>query len=166
MNPATFAPGHRLRAEEAEAHERLRVPELPADEAGEEGEGDDEEADRRRGEPAVLPGLRDRVHERGEAGRDEHRARKVERLHAGVAALVEQDRRENDREHPDRDVHEEDPLPAERVGEDPAHEDAGRGAEAADRAPDAERDVALAAFRNVVERIESAAGVMIAAPRP
>ena len=46
----------------------------------------------------------------------------------------------------DRDVDEEDPRPAERVGEDAAEQHAGRGAEAADRAPDAERDVPLAAL--------------------
>src|ERR671932_413442 len=46
----------------------------------------------------------------------------------------------------DGDVDEEDPLPAERVGEHAAEQDAGRRAEAADRAPDAERDVALAAL--------------------
>ena len=122
------------------------MAELPADEAGEEGQGDDGEPDRRPGEPAVPPGLRDRVDEGGEAGGDEHRARQVEGLHAGVAALVEQDRRENDREHPDGDVDEEDPLPAEGVGEDPAHENSRGGAEAAHCAPDTERDVPLAPF--------------------
>jgi len=122
------------------------MPELPADEAGEEGQGADCEPDRPPGEPAFLPGLRDRVDEGGEAGGDEHRARQVEGLHAGVAAFVEQDRRENDREHPDGDVDEEDPLPAQRVGEDPAHENSRGGAEAAHCAPDTERDIPLATF--------------------
>ena len=63
-----------------------------------------------------------------------------------VAALAQQDGREEERGDADGDVDEEDPLPGERVGEDAAEQDAGRGAEAADRAPDAERDVALAAF--------------------
>ena len=66
----------------------------------------------------------------------------------------------------DGNVDEEDPLPGEEIGEDPAHEHAGRGAEAADRAPGAERDVALAPSVKVVVRIESAAGVIVAAPRP
>ena len=61
-----------------------------------------------------------------------------------VLALAEQDRREREGRDADRDVHEEDPLPREQVGEDPAREDACCGAEAADRTPRAERDVALA----------------------
>ena len=146
MNPATFAPATVLVRKQPEAHERLRVPELPADKAGEEGQGDDGEADRPPGEPTFLPRLRDRVDKGGEACGDERCARKVESLHTGVAALVEQDRRENDREYSDGDVDEEDPLPAEGVGEDPAHENSRGGAEAADCAPDAERDVPLAAF--------------------
>ena len=56
----------------------------------------------------------------------------------------EQDRREDEPGDADRDVHEEDPLPGEEIREDAAQEDAGRSAEAADRAPGAERDVALA----------------------
>ena len=63
-----------------------------------------------------------------------------------VAALGEQHGRERQRGDPDRDVEEEDPLPAQEVGEDAAEQHAGGGAEAADRAPDAERDVALLAF--------------------
>src|SRR6476646_6638368 len=45
-----------------------------------------------------------------------------------------------------RHVDEEDPRPTQRLGEHAAEQDAGRGAEAADRAPDAERDVALTAL--------------------
>ena len=48
--------------------------------------------------------------------------------------------------HADGDVDEEDPLPAESVREDAAEQNARGCAEAADRAPDAECDVPLAAF--------------------
>ena len=71
----------------------------------------------------------------------------VEALTVLVEALREQERRQDQRRDPDRDVDEEDPLPREEVGEDPAEEDARRGADAADRAPGTERDVALAALR-------------------
>ena len=71
----------------------------------------------------------------------------VERLHPGVAALLEQDRRQREGGEADRDVDEEDPLPREGVGEHAAEQHARCGAEAADRAPDAERDVPLTAFR-------------------
>src|SRR5204863_8857088 len=87
---------------------RHAEPELPGDEAHEQRGSRDEEADGPAREPAVLTSLRDRVHERGETARDEHRARDVEPLHAGVAALVEQERRERERGRPDRDVDEED----------------------------------------------------------
>src|SRR5262245_8266575 len=122
------------------------MPELPTNEAREEDEREHGEADRATREPALLSRLRDRVDERGKARGDEHRSREVERLHLCVAALVEQNRRENHRENSDRDVDEEDPFPAERVGEDPTHEDTRGGAEATDGAPDAERDVSLATF--------------------
>ena len=70
------------------------------------------------------------------------------------------------REYPDGDVDEEDPLPAEGVGEDPAHE-----LPAAAPNPPTAPQTPSAMLRsrpswNVVERIESAAGVMIAAPSP
>ena len=51
------------------------------------------------------------------------------------------------RDHADRGVDVEDPLPAQQVREDPAEQDAGDGAERADRAPGAEGRVALGALR-------------------
>ena len=48
----------------------------------------------------------------------------------------------------------------------PPKKDPGRRAGSAERAPDPERLVPLGAFRKVVVTIESAAGEMIAAPRP
>ena len=114
----------------------------PSEERG--GRGED--ADRPRGAPAPVVRLRDPEHRGREAGRHEHRAEGVEALRADVAALGEQHGRERQRGDPDRDVEEEDPLPAQEVGEDAAEQHAGGGAEAADRTPDAERDVALLAF--------------------
>ena len=86
-------------------------------------------------------------HEHDEPARDEHRARHVEALDARVAALVEQDRREDEPRHSDRNVDEEDPLPAEQVGQHAAEQHAGDGAERADRTPRAECGVPLLALR-------------------
>jgi hypothetical protein len=91
-----------------------------------------------------LLALGDREHEQHEAGRDEHGSGHVVTVTTGIAALRQQDRRKHERCRADRDVHEEDPLPGEELGQDPAEQDACHGAEAADGAPGAERDVALA----------------------
>ena len=58
----------------------------------------------------------------------------------------QQDRRQHESGDTDRHVDEEDPLPAEGVGQDSPEQYAGHGAEAADRTPGAEGDVALTAF--------------------
>src|SRR5262249_27852581 len=67
-------------------------------------------------------------------------------LDVRVAALSEQDGRQREAEQADRDVDEEDPLPAQRVGQDAAEQDAGDRADRADRAPEAEGGVALLAL--------------------
>ena len=70
-------------------------------------------------------------------------------LLAARPALAHVARRERERERADRHVDEEDPLPAEVLRQHAAGEHADRGARAADRAPDAERLVAL---RPLLER--------------
>jgi hypothetical protein len=145
--PGDVRAQHRLRAQDPEPHQRLGDPLLPGDEAGQERSREREDADRAAGAPTPVVPLRDPENERRQACGDQNRARRVERLDAVVAALAEQHGRQEEGGDADRDVDEEDPLPRERVREDAAEQDAGRGAEAADRAPDAERDVPLAAFR-------------------
>jgi hypothetical protein len=73
-------------------------------------------------------------------------AGQVEALHARVAALVQEHRRERQRDDRDGHVHEEDPAPVERVREHAAEQDARDRAERADAAPGAERLVALLAL--------------------
>ncbi len=107
---------------------------------------DGEGPDRSRGFPAPAVPLGDPQNERDEAGGDEHRSRNVVALPLGVLALAEQERRDGKGGDADRDVDEEDPLPGEQVGEDPAHQDACGSAEAADGTPGAERDVPLTAL--------------------
>ena len=93
--------------------------------------------------PAVVVRLGDAEHGRRETGGDEHGTGRVEARRRHVTALAEEQRREGDRGDADRDVEEEDPLPAQRVREDATEEHACGGTEATDGAPDAEGDVAL-----------------------
>src|SRR5262249_57388240 len=61
-------------------------------------------------------------------------------------ALPQQDGREGERGQADGDVDEEDPLPAEPVDDRTPDQPGGRRADAAERAPDSERFVALGAL--------------------
>ena len=125
----------------------MRGSHLDADEDHEQHRRDREVPERRDREPVVLVRLDERVDEQGERGRDDDRARGVEVAHGVLdAALVEQARRQRDRDQADRDVDVEDPLPAEVLGEDPAEQHADRAACAGDRAPDREGLVALDAL--------------------
>ena len=77
----------------------------------------------------------------------------VERAHGVLdAALAQQPRGEQDRSEADRGVDEEDPLPADVLGEHPAEQDAHRAARARDGAPDGERLVALRCPRRTSSR--------------
>ena len=58
-------------------------------------------------------------------------------------ALRYEDWRQCEDQHADRHVDEEDPFPAEVLGQNPAEEDPGRGARAAESSPDPERFVSL-----------------------
>ena len=138
--------GDRLGPQDAEAHQRLGVPELPDDEPGEQGQRRREEAERLCRQPALRAGLRDRVDERGSPAVTSTAPGKSNDFTRASRLSVSRNGASDEGRHADRDVDEEDPLPAQRVGEDAAEQDARRGAEAADRAPDAERDVALAPF--------------------
>ena len=90
--------------------------------------------------------IRDGVDEQREAGGDRDGAAPVRGRLPVHLALVHVAGREHEREDPDRDVDEEDPLPARVLGEHAASEHADRGAGATDRSPDAERLVAFGAF--------------------
>ena len=143
MKPATLAPLTVRMRQDPEAHQRIRMAELPADEAGEHRRGEPEERQGLAREPALLPGLGDRIDQRREASGHQHGAREVEPPDVRVAALPQEEGCDHERGHTYRDVDEEDPLPAERVGQDTSEEYAGHGTEAADGSPGTERDVAL-----------------------
>ena len=146
MKPATFAPVTVLVRRIPKRISGSGCRSSQPTNAGEEGERRREERERLPGQPAVAAGLGDRVDEQREPARDEHRAGDVEPLHARVAALREEDRREREGDDADGDVDEEDPLPAEGVREDASEQHARGGTEAADGAPHAEGDVAVAPF--------------------
>ena len=105
------------------------------------------QAERLRRAPAGVVGVDERVDEQREAGGDRDRAGDVEVRRATlVAALGQQARREQRGGQADRHVDEQHPLPAGPLGQHAAEQHAGGAARAGDRAPDAERLVALGAL--------------------
>jgi hypothetical protein len=88
----------------------------------------------------VVGGLDDRVHAEHQPGGDRHRADHVGACAQPDPALGRQQaHREHPGRQPDREVDEEDPVPAEQVGEDAAGEQADRCAGRGDEAVDADR---------------------------
>jgi hypothetical protein len=94
--------------------------------------------------PAVLVAL-----DEGVAQREERKARRDETrqvdalLVRRVARLLDDEERDDDADHADRDVDEEDPVPADVVHDEPADEGADRERESRDAGPDADRLAAL-----------------------
>jgi hypothetical protein len=116
---------------------------LDGDERAEQDHGRPEQPEHLAGTPARGVGADDGADERQQPRRAQHGAAEVEPAGSGTAALCDEDRRGDQCDGGHRDVDEEDPLPAERVDEHAAGDDAERPADARQRAPDAERDVAL-----------------------
>ena len=142
-----LAPRIVLHAEDRERHERLAVAALDDDEGGEERERQRAEDDRLRRAPAGVVGVDERVDEQRQTGRDRHGAADVEGALGGlVVALGQQARGEQRGGDADRHVDEQDPLPAEVLGEHAAEQHARGAARAGDGAPDAQRAVALGAL--------------------
>ena len=130
----------RAHAEQREVEHRVlaRVPRSPT-KATINTAASDERADDLRRAPA-LGVAADQAEDQAEEGeREGDDAGAVDRLRVGGRDVREPRLRDHDRGEPDRDVDEEDPLPAEGVGDRAADErpDRDRGAER--RAPDADR---------------------------
>lgn len=90
----------------------------------------------------------DRICEQHQRYRHRHRAAQVEAARATrVPTLGQQAPAQREHDDRDRDVDEEHAFPAERGGDRAADHQAGGRADPADPAPDAERPVALGAFR-------------------
>ena len=145
-SPITFAP-RRVRSRKIEnGHERVARTPLDQHEGHQEHHRERPEHERLRGAPAGVVRVDQRVDEQREAGGHGHRTRDVERGARLVAALVEQARSDQRGRDPDRDVHEQHPLPAGPLGEHPAEQHAHGTARARDGTPDAQRLVALVAL--------------------
>ena len=114
---------------------------------GDQRGGHGQQSDRRRGAPAVLRRTGHRVDEQHQPARDRGGAGGVEVAVAEVGpALAHEQRGDDEEQYADGQVDEEDPRPAERARQHAAEQDAGRAAATRGGAPDAERDVPLAAF--------------------
>ena len=154
--------------EQPQRHERGGRARLDGDERREQRDAGGEQPERAGRAPAVLVGADDGVHQGHEAEGRGQRAGDVVRaapddLLARLADEAQDERHDRDR---DRHVDEEDPLPADRVDQDAAGDDA----EVPPRpASDAQMPIAVARSRpagNVVTTSASAAGDMSAAPKP
>jgi hypothetical protein len=128
-------------------HERALHRALDAGEAGEQPGGDGEQREAPRRAPTVLGRPFDRVDEHHQAGDDGRGARQVEPPAAGAdrAERRNDSQRHERSRHADRDVDEEDPLPAEPAREHAAEQHARRRPGAADRGPNGERPGVLRA---------------------
>jgi hypothetical protein len=132
---------------DAEPDQRAARAALDQDERGEQRDRDRREPERARRAPAEVFGLHDRVDEHDQAGRHGDRSRQIRAglaLHRARLGHVAQ--REHRGRDADRHVDEEDPLPAQQVGEDAAEQQAERAAARRDRAPHAERLGAVVAL--------------------
>jgi hypothetical protein len=122
-------------------------PALDRAKGDKEARGGREVCEARGGEEAVLASDVERLDEQGEPKRHRERPGQVETANRpGGASFGKQPPRRGDRHEADRDVEEEDPLPAEAVGEGAAQNRSGRSPRRTDGGPRAERAVALAAF--------------------
>ena len=144
--PTTFASGQGAVAEDRERHQRRLRAELDCDEHGDQAERQRQEADRLARAPAGVGRLDQRVDQDRETGGDADRAPGVEVPGLGLGpALEDQARGDERRGDPDREVDPQDPLPADVLGEDAAEQDARGATGSGDRAPHAQRLVALGA---------------------
>jgi hypothetical protein len=132
-----FAP-LRLRAEDPQRHERAARGGLAPHERREQRQRHRREQQRPPRAPAELRRRADdRVDAEHQRGGDQHGAWRVGALAQPEAAVVrQQPARRQRRAHTDRDVHEEDPVPVDRLRQHPAREQpdrpAGRGHERVD----------------------------------
>ena len=133
--------GDVARAEDPQRHDRVRGLRFAHDEPNQQRQGDGSETERLRIGPALLcRGLDDRVHAEHQRGGDQQRAGRVGALvEADALVALDQPRGEERGRDRDRDVDEEDPVPADRLGEDAAGEQPDRATGRGDEGVDADR---------------------------
>ena len=140
--------GNRSDAPDRQRHQRVRLASFDQHEEAAEHCGSDEQSDRLGRDPADAGRLRDRVHEQHDRTGDGERA---ERVVAPMGDLEpafphhEWSREQHD--CPDRDIHEEDPLPADVLRQDAAEDHPDRSPAPGERTPDTERLVPFSPLR-------------------
>src|SRR4029079_4122623 len=136
--------GERRIAEQGHVEHRVPAMDLDQDERDQQRRGGGQAGDDDRAAPALRVAADQPEDEEEQGGREGDETGPVDRLGLGPPGLDELGLGDEDRRDPDRDVDEEDPLPAEAVGDDSADERADRD-RAADRGPpDADSGRALA----------------------
>ena len=108
-------------AEKAEVQQRLLHPELDHGEHRDQRHTADQQPERRGRPPAPALPLHQAEHDRGDPGCQQHQAGDVD-LYALLARLGRRPQRQQNRDQADGDVDEEDPAPADRLGEHPAEQ--------------------------------------------
>ena len=104
--------------------------------------------DDRRRTPAPRRQFRDGVHRQHQSGRHQHGSRDVPSGSGRRARVCRQDpQREPDGDQSDRHIDQENPVPAEGLGQDTAGEQADRGTGRADEAVDPDRPGPVGAVR-------------------
>ncbi len=137
--------------EQPERHQRRGRANLAQDEDDEERQRDAEQAERFCRRPAVLVGIHDRVNGDDQRAGDRDRARDVEARRGRNVNLGQEPQGEQDDHDADREVDEEDPVPADQVGDDPAEQDAEASAARGDEPEDSHRLRALARLGEEVD---------------
>ncbi len=143
-SPTMLAPRSGPQPEDRERHQRITLASLDRHERDQQHHGRGQADDRSGRAPADVDRVDDGVYEQRQPGGDGHRSGDVERVAGLFAAALAQDARgQRGGDQPDRDVDEQHPAPVQPAGQDPAQQDPGGAAGPGDRAPDAERAVAL-----------------------
>jgi hypothetical protein len=109
-------------------------PLLDRDESSQQQAGAHQQRDDHRAAPTLVVAAHQSQHEEEECAREAQQAAPIDRRRVGIARLGQLPVGDGNRRDPDRDVDQEDPFPAETVGEQAAnqradrHRDADRGA--------------------------------------
>jgi hypothetical protein len=133
-------------AEQREVEHRVVAAELDQHEGDEEHDRGGEADEDQRAVPAFRVAADEPEDQREQAAGKRDEPRPVDARAARRLRLLDLAQRERDRDDPDRQVDEEDRLPADAVGQHTADERPDRHRGACDRAPDAECGSAVAAL--------------------
>ena len=139
-----FAPAYVPLRNKAEVEHGRPLPPLELDECEQRNRSHHERADDARRSPAIGVRLDQPVREGEEAERRGREPREIEPHVRFVLRLGDQQQAGHDRDNADGDVHEEDPVPAQVLGQQAADERADREGERSSARPDADRCTALA----------------------